>query len=158
MVAHVDPGAPRLEVQGTMRVRMASAAPKTAQVTLSGIMQDAHIDVVEPQAFAGPLVRTVTSDTSTWTAQLPSTLAAGQEVVLRFICSTRQADHVVVLVTGHYQGLFRTIQQSAEQPHYGCGGGGRDDGSTCFPIMMPVAGLEGPLPEVRRSGDGDEGD
>jgi aminopeptidase N len=90
MTVHVDPRAPRLDVQGTMRIRLAPAERKPAQVTLLGIMHDVHIDIVEPQAFAGSLVRMVTSDTSTWTAQLPSTLAAGQEVVLRFRCSTDQ--------------------------------------------------------------------
>jgi hypothetical protein len=92
MTVHVDPSAARMDVQGTMRVRVALVEHQPAQVTLSGIMHDVHIDIVEPQAFAGPLVRMVTSDTSTWTAQLPSTLTAGQEVVLRFRCSTDQRD------------------------------------------------------------------
>lgn len=75
-----------------MRVRLAPAQSKPVRVTLLGIMHDVHIDVVEPLAFAGPLVRMVSSDTSTWTAQLPSTLPAGQDVVLRFTCSTDQHD------------------------------------------------------------------
>src|SRR5579862_5352928 len=92
ITVHVDPSAPRLQVQGTMRVRLAPAQSKPVRVTLLGIMHDVHIDVVEPLAFAGPLVRMVSSDTSTWTAQLPSTLPAGQDVVLRFTCSTDQHD------------------------------------------------------------------
>jgi hypothetical protein len=92
MTVHVDPSAPRLDVQGIMRVRLAPAEHTPAEVTLSGIMHDVHIDIVEPQSAAGPLTRTVTSDTSTWTAQLPSTVAAGQEVVLHFRCSTDQHD------------------------------------------------------------------
>jgi hypothetical protein len=92
MTVHVEPSTPRLDVQGTMRVRLAPAEHTPAHVTLSGIMHDVHIDIVEPHAFAAPLVRTTTSDTSTWTAELPSTVAGGQEVLLRFRCSTDQPD------------------------------------------------------------------
>jgi|SRR5579862_739314 len=64
MTVHVDPSGPRLDVQGTMRVRLGSAERKVAQVTLSGIMHDVHIDIVRPEALAGPLVRAASSDTS----------------------------------------------------------------------------------------------
>jgi aminopeptidase N len=113
MEVKVLPEARRLEVNGTMVLPPASEVRQAIQLSLSDLMHDVQVEVLQPQVCAGPAKLTKKDEkekTVDWTIQPAKPIPAGEALHLRFSYAGGEETRFVFHIgsEGSFAGGFNT--------------------------------------------------
>jgi aminopeptidase N len=107
------PEAHRLEVEGTMILPPAGEVRQTVQLSLSNVMQNVRMEVLQPKVCAGPAKLTKKDEiekTVNWTVQPAKPIPAGEALQLRFSYTGGEEIRFVFYIgtEGSFAGGFNT--------------------------------------------------
>jgi aminopeptidase N len=107
------PEAHRLEVKGALTLPPAAEARQSIQVNLSDVMRDLRVEILQPQACAGPAKLSKKAErekTISWTIEPVRPIPAGEPLELRFSYSGGEEIRFVFYIgtEGSFAGGFNT--------------------------------------------------
>jgi aminopeptidase N len=113
MDVRVLPEARRLEVKGTVVLPPVNEVRQTVQLSLSDVMGDLQIEVLQPKVCAGPAAVSKKEErekTVSWTIQPAKPIPAGEALHLRFSCAGGEEIRFVFHIgtEGSFAGGFNT--------------------------------------------------
>ncbi len=95
LTIRLDPDAPRMDVTGTMELRLPSPVRESFELVLSDLFHDFKAEIVQPQENAGPVKLTKKSSskgTTTWIVGTAKPIATAHPLLVRFSYSGGEKD------------------------------------------------------------------
>jgi hypothetical protein len=95
LTIRLDPEAPRMDVTGTMQLRLCTHGRETFELVLSDLMHDFRVEIVQPQSVAGPVELTPKNSSkgsTTWIVRPAKPMPTAEPLLIRFSYSGGEKD------------------------------------------------------------------